>query len=114
MVSTVTQPDRLPGGIGVSRGRWVLARDGGLGALFFHLPMVLFFAVIGGIALLERDPGVLVVMIAPLAITGVASRLRRPGAAVTAEHQPDLHALVTEAARRIGTAPPDRIWLARA
>lgn len=111
MTSEVTESNRLPGGLSRWRAWRVLARDGGVATVFGVLPLLLLAGLMATAGLVDRDPVGMVILTAPLVVAGLAVLLHRPGAAVTEQRQPAVHTLVAEAARRIGTAPPDRIWL---
>lgn len=106
----VAQSNRLPGGLPGWQGWWVLARDGGLGAAFTLLPLLLITLLMAAAGIVDRDPTGLVFLAAPLVVAGLATWWHRPGAAVTAQTQPEVHALVTDAARRVGVPMPERVW----
>jgi len=107
----VAQSNRLPGGVGVWRGWWILARDAGMGVVLAFAPLLLLGILLVAIGIIGRDPAALGFVIGPVVASWLLVRLYRPGVAVTAQGQPDVHALVVSAADRTGVAPPDRIWL---
>ncbi|MEV2237721.1 M48 family metallopeptidase [Micromonospora sp. NPDC049891] len=96
--------ERMPGGLGTWRARWLLARHNGLlGALFYPLALAVVM------------PAVLV-WGAVLALLDIGSaRLGNRGAVpVTPGRHPELYALVEQTARRLDTPMPDRVLLTAA
>lgn len=102
----IGQSKRLPGGLTARRGWRAFIRAGGPEATY-----VLLLALLLLVLALVLDPVGLILVVALLVLAEFVARSRRPGAAVTARSQPEVHALVTDAARRIGVAPPKRVWL---
>ncbi|WP_433530808.1 M48 family metallopeptidase [Micromonospora sp. CA-263727] len=93
--------DRLPGGLGTWRARWLLARHNGiLGPLTYLVALVVVLPV-------------MLLWGALLALVGAGSaRLgNRGGVPVTPKSHPELYDLVAATAQRLGTPMPGRVLL---